>query len=35
VEPAVEQFRAEVILRDVGMPRMNGLDATRRIREQP
>ena len=35
---AVEQaeaFRPEVILMDVGMPRLNGLDATRRIREQP
>src|SRR4051812_11978554 len=34
---AVEQaevFRPEVILMDVGMPRLNGLDATRRIREQ-
>jgi PAS domain S-box-containing protein len=35
---AVEQagaFRPEVILMDVGMPRLNGLDATRRIRAQP
>ncbi len=35
---AVEQaeaFRPEVVLMDVGMPRLNGLDATRRIREQP
>ncbi len=35
---AVEQaeaFRPEVILMDIGMPRLNGLDATRRIREQP
>jgi CheY-like chemotaxis protein len=31
---AAEQFRPEVILMDVGMPRLNGLDATRRIREQ-
>jgi PAS domain S-box-containing protein len=32
---AAGQFRPEVILMDVGMPRMNGLDATRRLREQP
>jgi CheY-like chemotaxis protein len=32
---AAESFRPEVILMDVGMPRLNGLDATRRIREQP
>jgi CheY-like chemotaxis protein len=31
---AAEQFRPEVILMDVGMPRLNGLDATRRIREK-
>ena len=34
---AVEQaeaFRPQVILMDVGMPRLNGYDATRRIREQ-
>jgi PAS domain S-box-containing protein len=32
---AAEAFRPEVILMDVGMPRLNGLDATRRIREYP
>ena len=30
-----EAFRPQVILMDVGMPRLNGYDATRRIREQP
>jgi len=35
---AVEQaeaFRPDVILMDMGMPRLNGLNATRRIREEP
>jgi signal transduction histidine kinase/ActR/RegA family two-component response regulator len=30
-----EAFRPQAILMDVGMPRLNGLDATRRIRAQP
>jgi PAS domain S-box-containing protein len=32
---AAEHFRPEVILMDLGMPRLNGYEATRRIREQP
>ena len=32
---AAETFRPEVILLDLGMPKLNGYDAARRIREQP
>jgi CheY-like chemotaxis protein len=32
---AVEHFQPELILLDIGMPRMNGYDVCRRIRQQP
>jgi PAS domain S-box-containing protein len=32
---AAERFRPEVILLDIGLPKLNGYDACRRIREQP
>ena len=32
---AAEKFRPEVALLDIGMPRLNGYDACRRIREKP
>ena len=30
-----EEYQPNIIFMDVGMPRLNGYDATRRIREQP
>lgn len=31
----VESFRPDVVLLDIGLPRMNGYDVARRIREMP
>jgi CheY-like chemotaxis protein len=32
---AAERHRPEVVLLDIGMPKLNGYDACRRIRQQP
>jgi PAS domain S-box-containing protein len=32
---AAEEFRPDVVLLDIGLPRLNGYDVCRRIREQP
>ena len=32
---AAEKFRPDMILLDIGLPKLNGYDACRRIREQP
>ena len=30
-----EQFRPDIVLLDIGMPKLNGYETARRIREQP
>ena len=32
---AAAEFRPDIVLLDIGMPKLNGYDAARRIREQP
>ena len=32
---AAERFRPEIVLLDLGMPKMNGYEVCRRIRQQP
>jgi CheY-like chemotaxis protein len=32
---AAEQFRPDLVLLDIGLPKLNGFDAARRIRQQP
>jgi CheY-like chemotaxis protein len=32
---AVEKHRPDVVLLDIGLPKLNGLDVCRRVREQP
>jgi CheY-like chemotaxis protein len=32
---AADEFRPEFVLLDIGLPRLNGFEACRRIREQP
>ena len=32
---AAAAFRPDIVLLDIGLPKLNGFDAARRIREQP